>query len=425
MKKVLLLVLCFFGAAVFSYKTVAQENDSDLEDDFDSIFDEAEDITAEEHDAANAHLNMNSQESDLLVIPFKFYGNLNSELGLVGGKRFGKTDKRKHFVSGYFDFENKISFVSRADESFTMHGTLCTTFFPIEWVKSKKSELYFDYMGGQNFIVSAGKKNLNWGYVRIFSNIDDFEETEVRLTTNIVADSEKSIVGSLTFPFSFLTVTGVVLYDLDEKVKFNNDDPPKVDQLSYAGSLEFTFLQASVNLYGRRTAASQDSITDRNPYGINNVLGIEMKRTFFDYDIYLQDTMRISGRDKFTAQDNIFTIGTYRIWDYFGFNVEIQNVHGIEKKEESTWRIALDMGVRRLGKERDTKIAVQWRHDTNNRDVNGNMLDNCWVKIGVIKSRVLKHVDWNNGLQIYYRWNEKPYVYDFRLASYFRLNIGY
>lgn len=428
MKKILLLILCITGAFIFPSEIKAQEVDSEFEDD-DSIFDNAEDITAEENNLANADSESASMEADLLVIPFKFYGNLRSDLGLAFGKRFGDLYKikgqREKYVSGYFDFENKVSFVSRIDESFTMHGTLCTTFFPVNWVNPGKSELYFDYMGGQNLIVSAGKKNLNWGYVRIFSNVDDFEDTKVRLTTNIVADSENSIIGSVTFPFSFVTATGVILYDLDNNIDFDNDDPPKVDQLSYAGSIEFTFLQASVNLYGRRSAADSSSITETNPYGINNVLGIEMKRTFFDYDIYLQNTLRVSGRDKLSVDDNIFTIGTYRLWDYFGFNVEVQNVCGIEKNDESTWRVALDMGWRRLGSDRDTKVVVQWRHDSNRYEKKGEWLDNCWVKFGVIKSRVMRHVDLHTGLQLYYRWDETPYVYDFKFASYFRLDVGY
>ena len=73
MKKTLLLILFSLCFVAFS-----QESE-DSDDDIDSIFETAEDITAEENDKINgtpAHVEQK------LPVPIKLYGNLDSEIGL-------------------------------------------------------------------------------------------------------------------------------------------------------------------------------------------------------------------------------------------------------------------------------------------------------------------------------------------------------
>lgn len=437
MKKNFLLVIFLVGSLVFA---------QDIDDDFDAIFENAGDITAEENDKINSPRPITGNVFPNSSI-FKFYGHNKSEMGLIYGHRFGDLEEkyfdkgkievregefyRENWGAGYFDFENHISFVARPDDSFAFHGNLCTTFFPIKWVNDQKSTLYFDYMAGHNCIVSAGKKTLNWGYVRIFNNVTDYSQEE-RLTTNIVADSESSIIGSLTFPLSFMTATGVILYNFKNGVEFSKDNPPKLDELSYAGSLEFSFLQASLNLYFRRTARDVSSLNAENetPYGINNVIGIEAKRTVFGFDSYVQNTFRFNSPENLrsitsiNSKSEVITFGTYRLWERWGFNAEFQNFYSIEEKSNSQ-RIALDLGVRKVGPKKDLKLILQWRHDTNNFSSDGEFLDNSWVKLGLVKSNFFKHLDWVNGVQVHYRLKDEPGVYQARLASYFTLNIDY
>ena len=435
MKKSFLFVVFLIGSLLFA---------QDIDDDFDSIFDEAGDITAEENDKLNAPKPV--EESGFSGSSFKFYGRNKSEMGLIFGHRFGDLTKRfydknceayieevsdqdylpeyrRNWVSGYFDFENHLSFTARPDETFAIHGDVCTTFFPIKWINEEKSTLYMDYMAGPYCLVSAGKKTLNWGYVRIFNNVTDYSQEE-RLTTNIVADSESSVIGSVTFPLSFMTANAVILYNLNDGVEFNKDDPPKVDELSYAGSLEFLFSQTSLNFYFRRTAKDVSSISPNNPYGINNVVGAEAKKALFGYDFYMQNTFRFSGKDNFESKSEVLTAGTYRIWDRWGFNAEFQNVYDIEENKNNQ-RVALDLGVKRVGPKKDLKLIVQWRHDTNNFSKEGEFMDNKWVRVGFVKMKFLKHLDWINGVQLYYRLNENPGIYQARIASYFTLNVDY
>ncbi|MCQ2241050.1 hypothetical protein [Treponema sp.] len=442
MKKSLLLVLFFIGSLCFG-QSADDGFVSGADDDFDAIFDDVEDITAEENDKINAPQNVEEVKS--FEPYFKFYGRMKSELGMVYGRRLGDTTKkyykdspaynaaiangtidledRRKWTAGYFDYENNLSFVARPDETFAIHGNLCTTFFPIQWVNYENSTLYYDYMAGPYCLFTAGKKTLNWGYVRIFNNVTDYSQEE-RLTTNIVADSASSIIASLSFPLSFMTATGVILYNLNSGLVFSKEEPPKVDELSYAGSLEFSFWQASFNFYGRRTAKDVNSISEKNPYGINNVVGFEAKKTIFNYDCYLQNTFRFGGKDDFYAEAEIITLGSYRAWDRWGYNAEFQNVYKIED-HMNIQRVAVDVGIKEVGPKRNLKLIFQWRHDSNRYTQNGNYLDNCWFKIGLVKTNILKHLDWVNGMEIYYRSLRHPEIYQARLASYFTLTVDY
>lgn len=456
MKKSFLLVIFIIGAFAFA---------QDIDDDFDSVFDDVQDITAEENDRINAS-NENKIESKS-DSNFNFSGKMISEMGLIYGHRFGDLTKRKYnedtetwgivtegdssyrrnWLAGYFDFENHLSFVARADETFSIRGNLCSTFFPIKWINEEKSFLYFDYMAGPYCIVTAGKKNLNWGYVRIFNNVKDYSQKE-RLSTNIVADSESSVIGSMTFPLAFMTATGVILYDLHNTYEFNKEEPPKVDELSYAGSFEFYFKQASINIFGRRTAravskrlytgswytsgsdvreddnasGSENSNEINDPYAIKNVIGIEAKKTILNYDCYIQNSLRFSGKGNFHYEANYLTLGSYRIWEKWGYNAEFQNFYNITNNE-NTYRAALDFGVKNVGPKKDLKLAIQWRHDTNS--YSGKYMDNCWVKFGLIKSNFFKHLSWVNGIQLFYRTQDNVGIYQARLASYFTLNVDY
>ncbi|WP_407400300.1 hypothetical protein [Treponema sp.] len=421
MKKSLLVVLFFIGALVFGQET-------DADDDFDSIFDDAQDITAEENDMIHGAGENTGADNNSLI---KFYGYLDSELGLCFNSRVGEIgdgDKRC-YMSEYFSFKNDLSFVSRPDETFAMHGTVRTQFFPIEWATLR--EIYFDYMASQYCLVSAGKKIHNWGYVRIFNNEDDYG-LQSRLTTNIVADSETCASGAITVPYNFMTFTAIALYnpESDKNKKNNTKNNPKFEDISFAGSLEFTFWQASINFYGRRTAPSEYTFDVSNGRGISNVLGVEAKKTFFEYDCYAQNTVQIGGVDD-KVIGNIFTGGFYRIWDNAGLNIEMQDMYSYETKK-NTLKMAMDLGFRRIGPKKNLKLGIQWRHDSTYyydktlvNEYEKNSGENCWVKVGIINSRVLPHVDWKNGVEFFYDPEKKPYLYKVRLASVMQLKIDY
>ena len=420
MKKTLLLILFSLCFVAFS-----QESE-DSDDDIDSIFETAEDITAEENDKINgtpAHVEQK------LPVSIKLYGNLDSEIGLCFTQLYGNfgKDKSSRYVSEYFNFKNDFSMVSRVDNNFAIHGTVRTEFFPIEWAKVR--EIYFDYMAGQYLLVSAGKKITNWGYVRVFNNEDDYEDVDQRLTTNIVADSINCISGVITIPFSFVTLTAIGLYNPSNHTEYTKNNPPKMTDISFAGSIEFTFWQTSLNLFGRRTAPSEVSFDGATGKGITNVLGWEIKRSIFSYDCYVQNTCQIGGIDD-RVKGNILTAGFYRIWDNAAVNIEVQDVYRFDDKN-TTLRFAADLGFRRIGPKKNLKLGIQWRHDSTfdlEKIDSKNVYDKnetCWVKIGLIKSNVFPHVDWKNGIEVLYDPYEYPYVYKARLGSIMKLKIDY
>ncbi|MBQ0039297.1 MAG: hypothetical protein KBS64_02575 [Treponema sp.] len=401
--------------------------------DFDDIFNDAQDITAEENDRINASENSTIDEKG--AFSFKFFGKLDSEIGLAFTERIGeiKDGDSRYYVSEYFNFKNDLSFSARKDDTFAMHGTVRSEFFPIDLFNLR--ELYFDYMAGRYCLVSAGKKIHNWGYVRIFNNEDDYN-TDVRITTNIVADSEKCMSGVLSFPFSFVTVTLVALYNPDEEKDHpvDKDNPPKLEDISFAGSMEFLVGQTSINLYGRRSAPSEYNYKKASGTGISNVFGIEGKRSIGNYDFYLQNTCQVGGlEDK--LKTNYVTAGFYRLWNDVGLNVEFQDVYDL-KDEKTTLRCAIDFGMRRLGPDKDLKLGIQWRHDTgfdktdyinitDDYNLEKNNYERCKIKIGLVKSNVLPHVDWQNGIEFYYDVNEYPYFYKARLGSIMKLKVKY
>lgn len=440
MKKVfLLLVFLTMASSVFA---VGAESD----DDFDSIFDDAQDITAEENDKIHGV----QEESGKINFPMniKFYGHLDTELGVAYNRRFcdlsyikteeneltGETFysvdyKKRQYFSEYFLFTNDFSMVARADETFAFHATVRTEFFPIDWANLR--EIYCDYMASQYCLLSIGKKIHNWGYVRIFNNEEDFEDVNDRLTTNIVADSINCVSGTMVVPLSFVTLTGMALYNPNKHSEYSKTNPPSFEDISFAGSMEFTFLQTAINFYGRRTAQSE-VIRDKDDViiGITNVVGAEIKRTFFNFDWYAQDTCQLKGLKNKPAS-NIVTAGFYRLWEDFGLNAEGQYVYDIDTKS-SVYRICLDMGIRRVGPRRNLKLGIQWRHDSsfvkNWNEINEkkkNSGEKCWIKIGLIKSNILPHCDWKNGIELFYDTASRPYFYQVRLASIIHLKVDY
>ena len=143
------------------------------------------------------------------------------------------------------------------------------------------------------------------------------------------------------------------------------------------------------------------------------IVGIELKRTLFNFDIYGQSLARIQdgtlAKDIFTSKFQdlstfnriISTVGTYRLWSenmpYFGFNFEFQNIYRPNPSEPEkffTNRFAFEVGMAKLGPERNIKPAFQWNH---------NLTDKTgFIKAGIIFSRAFPHCDWRIGAKYEY-----------------------
>ncbi|MCR4823292.1 MAG: hypothetical protein K5873_10535 [Treponema sp.] len=432
-----ILILFFFSpvfsqsedsgeAAVFievveSEKSSTEDESEEVADDFDSLFENAEDTdeavkTEEEEVGTNYKIQVGK-----LKFPIEVSGKLNTEFGAA----FLREDEANEGTL-YFDFKNYIYFITRPDKYLALKGTLKTT-MPKDSSDTTYEqnnhlfylyEMYFDYLAFDRIYITAGKKKSVWGNVRLFS---DYYDTSENITntdsntvsdsnddnvndakyTNILYDSREYISGIIKVPFGNHTLTALAMYN-DE----TNVTSTKTENMSIAGNVEFIFLNTSLNIFGRRfKLKDSDNDSDRTQLPI---IGMELKKTIFGFDAYGQSLVRIkdgsktwdffsSGfEDKSAFSRVVSTIGTYRLWSdsmpYVGFNIEFQNIYRpypSDSQDRYVNRFAIQFGMAKLGPDKNIKPAIQWNHNIND--------NSGFIKAGVIFGGVLPHCDWRIG----------------------------
>ncbi len=409
----------------------------EIEFDEESLFFEAEDVAVEQSDASEyvasqQEIKIGSSE---YYIPLKFTGHLESNLGFYTTKNNQSDDNDELKNGAYFDFENYIYFLARLDKTLSIRGSTSVSFPPVK-DSIKLEELYFDYLIWDRVYITAGKKETVWGYTRLFSDEDAYslytskqygsltesEKEEIRQTiesqgylyTNILSDSKNGVSGLMRIPFWTGTLSGMILYS-------GSSTEPEFDDISIAGSVEMTFFHTTFNLFGRKSP--RDSTTNAIPI----LLGAEAKRTILGADVYAQGIGKLNdAHDDFTKL--VFTGGFYRLWDAidpnFGFNIEVQDSYNRELSK-SSYRLYIDTGLKRLGKNKDLKIGVQWQHiikSETDDDRSG------LVKFGFEKGGLFPHATWETGVEIYYHQVDDNYeneIYKVRFGSTLQILMDY
>ena len=414
------------GGAVLVESAESSESEQEL-DDVDSLFENAEDsdnaiVTSDSTDGTNYNIQLGS-----LKFPIEVSGLMNTELGGAFLREDNVND-----ATFYFDFKNYIYFITRPDKYLTLRGTLKTT-MPKDSSDTAQEqnnhllyiyEMYFDYLVLDRVYITAGKKKSIWGNIRLFSdyydekeNISSTDDTQATdlidsnvydaQYTNILYDSREYISGIIKIPFWNHTFTALAMYN-DE----TNVSSTKTENMSLASSLELIFFNTSINFFGRRFKL-KETAEDKNSTTQLPIIGMELKRTFFNFDVYGQTIARVQDgtkakeifnshfQDFSTFNRVVSTIGTYRMWTenfpYFGFNIEFQNIYKPNPSASENYftnRIALQIGMAKLGPERNIKPAIQWNHNFTDRS--------GFVKPGIIFSRVLPHCDWKIGAKYEY-----------------------
>lgn len=423
MKKSSLLVLCFLGVSLLS----AQESESD---DFDQLFESAQDVVVE----------TKKEETDAsfkskFYLPITFSGKLNAKSG--GGYQYSKVEEEKADHDGfcYFDFENYLYINARTDRTFSFNASILTDLKDLTSVSSYIDlyEMYFDYVLADRLYVTGGKKYISWSYIRLFKDDEKVKDSEVisfYRRTNLLFDSRKCVDFMLRFPFPSGTLSGVMLYD-------GTSSEPGFDSISFAGSAEMTFLNTSLNLFGRKTPEKNGYVTNGNLTTF--VEGIELKRSVFGVDIYGQFMASARNFKKafkyYRDWDNdyfknlIATGGFYYLWDKmdpnFGVNVEYQyfcnndyDVSGV-KSDRHNHTLGFDVGVKKLGPKKNIKVGVEGRMSLS--DWQG------YVKPGISVSNIFPHLDWESGLK--YEFN-KPAGFSKTMdkitaGTYLKLHVNY
>lgn len=388
MKKlsVLLLLLSIFTFSLFSQDS---EVDNNI-DDFDSIFETAEDLeepVVEEKKDNNASKSAASVISSMVHFTGKFTGEIGAAYVHMRDDEEGDDD-----VSGFFSLKNTLNMTVKPVNSFAIRGGLYTGID--NGFKVDVPYFYFDYLLLNHVYISAGKKKLSWGNVRLFtSDYYGCEKHTICLYStgpryaNIFSEDQVPLAVDIKYPWSWGTLTFAVTGGTDSSIKLDN--------FNYYGSLEFSLLNTNFNLFAKRPAKNTQPLR-------NELYGLEVKRTILGFDTYAQGLARIKDYKSLNSPDGYEyvtgTAGLYRLFDSFepniGFNIEYQYEFNPSAEEEHFHRLAFEGGVKRIGKKKNIKFGLLSHYNITEK--------HGYSGINFIISKILPYADWSNKVAVGY-----------------------
>lgn len=422
MKKIslVLFLISFFTISAFSQDFESEEYDE--LDDFDSIFAEAEDIEApviEEEKKNETPVQIVASAFSSMV---HFSGNFTGEVGAVF--IHDKTAAKENNVSGYFSLNNTLNMNIKPSDVFVIHGSLKTgvdTSFNIS-----VDSLYFDYLLFNRIYITAGKKSISWGNLRLFNNSDYFSAnvyskpadygkyqgylfcTGPLYAGNIFSEDGAPYSLQIRYPWSFGTLTFATTLSDVKKLE--------IDSFNFYGSIEVSVLNTNINLYAKRPEKNSGKDSNGNPdpnkTWKNNIFGLELKRTILGFDTYGQMLVRVKDYKNLThstGYDYITgTIGLYRLWDSFdpniGFNIEYQHEFNPALSPRNIDRIAFEGGLKRIGPKKNMKIGIL--SHLNITEKYG------YTGLSFIISGICPYADWTNKFAVGYgaKYTQGPVV---------------
>lgn len=348
--------------------------ESDFDDSFDDLFSSAEDEVVENQTIPTTQETDTTQPAptNMFYVPLKFTGSAEIDVGL--GNVWDATGY--HFVPG-FEFSNTLSFTARISKNLGIQGSFDMSLPKFSFTVS---ELYFDYLIFDRLYLFGGKREITWGYPRLFS-------------ANILEDAVDNIVLSLDLPVWTGSFSAVFLYPPD---KF---DSMNVGSMSVVGAAEFVIFDTAIKLFGRKNP-SLESYDNPEKY-VGHIGGMEIKRSFWGVDTYIQtlfvtkDLSQLNNNYGYQKVNTVF--GFYKWWETtpkVGFNVEYQHTYTPHEETVQSHRVSFAGGVSRLGKNKNTKIGIEWNHlfVKNEGD----------VTLACVVNGLFPHAEWQSGLEILY-----------------------
>ncbi len=366
---------------------VFAEQDTEDYDDFDALFDDiTEDIVVEE---APLPTIVKDEPSSIM----KLSGSFSSKLG-AAYIYDDSSDESKHTVGGVLDLSNTLNLSVDPSDKFGMYGSVKTDFsgkFSLS-----VSSLYFNTLMFDAVYLSAGKKSISWGNLRLFTN-------------TVLSDSGNGVTCEIRYPWKLGTISGVILYD------YNKYNPASLEgfswkNMSFAGACDITLLNTNINAFVRKYPVSE-----KPTYAL--LVGLEMKRTILGFDAYIQGT----ALRKREASNITGTGGFYRLWDEItpniGINIEYQcvyKVHPRDDEKQYNHFINAEFGIRKIGPSKNMKGAIKWNHDI--------VKKNGTVEAAFIISSLIPYADLTNGIKITYGSGRKHPKIEFGTALSFSLS---
>ena len=418
MKKVSLILLFL---SLFTFSVFAQEEESFVDEesfdenlfdeeksfddeesfdmyDFDSIFADAEDL---EEPVKDPEPEKGTTPAQIIASAFSsmvhFSGTFNGDVGVLYAHRKNTDENgndKNDDVSGYISLKNKLNMSIVPADFFSVKGSLFTGIdndFKIE-----VTELYFNYLLLNTLYISAGKKSISWGNIRLFNS--EYYGCDIHSMclystgpkyADIFSEDDVPLAIDIKYPWSWGTITVAATGNIKP------EETPHPNNFNYYGSLEFSVLNTNFNIYGKRCAQNTDPI--RNP-----LFGLEVKRTILGFDTYAQGIARVKNFTALNSPDGydyvIATAGMYRLFDSFdpniGFNIEYQYEFNPASEAIHYHRIAFEGGLKRIGKKKNMKIGVMSHYNfTDNHGFSG---------LNFIVSGLFPYAEWSNKVAVGY-----------------------
>ena len=371
------------------------ESDDDFasDDDFDSMFNDAGDVdgpvAAEEKQENGVIQIISSAFSDMV----RFSGTFKGEVGVGYIKNeMIEDEEKKKSASGYFTINNDLNMTVTPGRNLFVRGGVSTGIN--NGFNLAVSYLYFDYLLFDRVYVSAGRKGISWGNLRLFNGGYygcDAEGNPITHSGGLYATGPKhvdifsedaaSLALDIKVPWTFGTLTFAVTGNQTSNIKWEN--------FNYYGSLEVSLMNTSINLYAKRPQGKDE---DKK----HNIYGIEVKRTILGFDVYSQGIFRLPHIQNFDNPKKydyiVITSGIYRLFDAadpnFGFNIEYQHEYQPGAAHEHEDRFAVELGIKRLGKNKNIKIGLTNHHNYTE--------DYGFFGASFIVSGILPYAEWTN-----------------------------
>lgn len=377
----------------FSDESDGFEDSEDLEDedfdDFDSIFDDAQDLDeaiVDEKKEPETPMEVVACAFSSMV---RFSGHFSGEAGGVFLKDASEETEDK--PTGFISLSNSLNMTVSPIDIFAVRASLDTGIG--NGFNLSVSSLYFDYLLLNHFYISAGKRGISWGNIRLFNGGYYGCETHSGglystgpKHAEIFSEDGASLALQIIYPWSFGSITFATTGNASSGIK--------TDDFNYYGSIEVSLFNTNFNLYAKRAAKNTEP--ERT-----DIFGLEIKRTIFGFDTYMQGIARVKDYKNLnhsTGYDYIVaTAGIYRLWDSFdpniGFNIEFQHEYDGPSRQHFN-RIAFEGGVKRIGPKKNIKVGVLSHYSITEK--------HGFSGLSFIVSGFLPYADWSNKFAVGY-----------------------
>ncbi len=370
------------------FSEIESENLSEF-DDLDLLFEDAEDLdgpVVDEDKKADTPIQIVASAFSSMV---HFSGHFSGDIGLLYVKD-NDEDKDNNFT-GFLSLNNTLNMTVSPIDIFAIRGSVDTGIG--NGFNISVSSLYFDYLLWNHIYISAGKRGVSWGNLRLFNSGYYGGETHsggLYCTgpkhVDIFAEDGAMLALQISYPWSFGTLTFATTGSVSSSIK--------PDDFNYYGSLEVSIFNTNFNLYAKRPAKNTEPKR-------TEIFGLEVKRTILGFDTYAQGIVRVKdfkNLNHSTGYDYIVaTAGIYRLFDSFdpniGFNIEFQHEYDGPTRTHYN-RVAFEGGVKRIGKQKNMKVGVLSHYTITEK--------HGFSGLNFVVSGILPYVDWSTKFAIGY-----------------------